>query len=47
MKHSNATARVKTKEKNKQKKKLKNIKDRNDSLKNTTESTFLVPPKKE
>ena len=45
MKHSNVTARVKAR-KIKQKKKLKNIKDRNDSVKNTTDSTFLVPPKK-
>ena len=44
-KHSNVTTRVKTK-KIKQKKKVQNIKDQSDSVKNTSESTFLVPPKK-
>ena len=44
-KHSNVTTRVKTK-KIKQKKKVQNIKDQSDSEKNTSESTFLVPPKK-
>ena len=45
LKHSNVTKRVKVK-KIKQKKNHKNIKDQNDSVKNTTESAFLVPPKK-
>ena len=44
-KHSNVATRLKTK-KIKQKKKLQNIKDQSDSVKNTSESTFLVPPKK-